>query len=114
MKHKTAELEGALLDAAVAQAMGEKVYLGADGIWRGDHDLPLALHSRDWSYGGGLIEHEKIELEYDGLVEDWRAIHPKHYSGKLTSHASAHGETALIAAMRAFVRAKLGEEVELP
>jgi hypothetical protein len=132
MKHRTDELDGRLLDVAVALALGMTTRIrGGDGlpVFKGAQvpdgiDLGVAREddefgddfepSRRWDHGGPLIEREKIELEYDGLTEDWRAVHPKHYSGKLTSFASAHGDTARIAAMRAFVKARLGEEIELP
>lgn len=125
MKHKTAELEGALLDAAVALAVGyefdvltigtvnpraecQAVLPGEDGQEYWTRFAP----SQSWEEGGPIIEREQIELTHD---RDWRedgefgrvwqgSVALKHYDG----------DTPLIAAMRAYVASKLGEEVELP
>lgn len=64
--------------------------------------------SADWAQGGPIIEREHIDLEYDSVVRDWRAIHPMHCRGPALAPASAHGDTALMAAMRCYVVSKLG------
>lgn len=107
MKHKTAELTGALLDAAVAMAKGwppypDKTYRGwlKDGILLPSDEWEP---STNWYDGGPIIERELIELRwYRGIGQlMWKAN-------------SATGPTPLIAAMRAYVASKLGDEVELP
>lgn len=103
MKHKTSELSGALLDAAVAKA-------DAPGL---DAAIPVILGgnpfgyspSTDWAQGGPLIERECIELRNHGFG-DWEARIPGG-SGAFA------GPTPLIAAMLAFVESKLGDEVDL-
>ena len=122
---KTEDLEGSALDWAVAKA--EKIRVVIPEIWKEckppllakiaaakafPYGPPSWEPSKDWSQGGPIIEAQKIDLEYFNHVEDWLAIHPRHYEGP--PYASAHGETALVAAMRCYVKSKLGEEVDIP
>lgn len=115
MKHKTAELEGALLHCALLHYFF--------GLHAGLHDN--AFSSDDWVgyareageppvvYGweqvGPIIEREHIGVY--ARAGFWRA----HIPGVgRTLAEEADGPTPLIAAMRAFVASKMGEEVELP
>lgn len=116
MKHKVHELEGTLLDAAVAKAEGLPLGEGAsdtsnwvDGgatVGRGDGDLRSYSPSTRWGEGGPIIDREGIEL-MPVTKGRWVA------SASGTDFNEA-GPTPLVAAMRAFVASKLGEEVELP
>jgi hypothetical protein len=127
MKHKVDELTGALLDAAVAKALGVVILdlgLVVDGEpvvclpEAGEHNY-VWRPSREWHQGGPLIERERINLVYcePGTTagDAWEA-----YLGDLSPRrldndpASGDGPTPLIAAMRAFVCKKLGDEVDLP
>jgi hypothetical protein len=66
--------------------------------------------SVDWAYGGPLIERSGICIEredHDGA--EWYAQIPKWANGPAWQQAT--GKTPLIAAMRAFVASKFGEEV---
>ncbi len=113
MKHATATLEGALLDQAVAMALGLQVVKMTDGkamiaVQSEESTLPSLFDVRgfstDWRFGGPLIERHKISITErgpDGWVADCRA-------GDVM-----RGPTPLIAAMRALVASKLGDEVEL-
>lgn len=143
MKHKTSELSGALLDAAVAKAEGRLVLEDEPGWPKGDY---LALRkefggqhvvrwysgsgelggweplsnqgspSTRWEDCGHLIERERIKLEpvdaggmFIGVRQDrdgWLAKCPEAFTME-------RGDTALIAACRAFVAHKLGDEVDL-
>jgi hypothetical protein len=115
MKHKTAELEGALLDAAVAKAEGFASFWIDPGDESRDASCVLGPHraedsrfdwcpSTAWEQGGPIIERERISVgTYSQDV--WSACFSRgrrHY-----------GQAPLIAAMRAFVASKLGEEVDL-
>ena len=129
MKHKVSELEGDLLNAAVAQAQGLE--------WR-HHDGYLKIKHQDlsgmrpgwiaytpadaWMDGGPIIERERIAVEHEPTE---RRIHvPPAHDNLPPWHAwvthpnglrsVAFGDTPLIAAMRAFVASRFGEEVELP
>ena len=124
MKYKTSELEGVMLDAAVAKALGY-VYLDGQKIAPPHSPSPSerarllmspALTIDDysewfepsgcWALGGPIIERERISLEFVN-ERDWGAF--------LTTKGfvSFHAATPLVAAMRAFVASKLGDEVEL-
>ena len=96
MKIKTSELTGAALDWAVAEC--ENVYC-FDGSY---------TPSTNWSQGGPIIEREWIDLH---CVNDslWEAECPA--PGGL---AMQNGPTPLIAAMRCYCCAKLGDEIDIP
>lgn len=115
---RVAELEGALLDAAVAQASSISYRLQplADGL-RCMIAVPDNLSrghvgfrpSTDWETGGPIIERERISV-VRGELGEWHG-----YTGQPQRDAGdGEGPTALIAAMRAFVATSVGEEIELP
>lgn len=103
---KTSELTGAQLDAWVATAAG--LVIG---------HLPY-LPSTEWADGGPLIEREGIHVApMPGKGSTWCAI----ALGRVHERAGGgrgkwmEGPTSLIAAMRAYVASKFGEEVpDLP
>jgi hypothetical protein len=112
MKHKTIELTGALLNAAVLKA------LPPDPRWV-QAWVGTPHFSTEWAIAGPIIERERITVQaaQDG---DWRA-----FLGDGTTNAGTvrsarepmvqtRGPTPLVAAMRAYVASKLGDEVELP
>jgi len=86
---KTSELTGAALDWAV----------GATG------EYGVGFFSTDWAAGGPIIEREKLEIVFNG--EGWDAY--DHLR-----HIPEEGSTPLIAAMRCYVAATLGADVEVP
>ncbi|WOB06481.1 phage protein NinX family protein [Piscinibacter gummiphilus] len=123
---KVADLTGAMLDAAVAKALGHEWKWARmcepDIVEITDWNRPATLvngwrfqPSTDWAHAGPIIERERI-----GLREP---RHPHPFDWGATSEALSiktagigspqYGRTPLIAAMRAFVASKLGEEVEL-
>lgn len=127
MKYKTSELEGVMLDAAVAKALGY-VYLDGQNIAPPHSPSPSerarllmspALTIDDysewfepsgcWALGGPIIERERIRLMYE---------HGTNEEGDTQWYAACrsfeqYGPSPLIAAMRTFVASKLGDEVEL-
>jgi hypothetical protein len=139
MKHKTSELSGDLLDAAVAKAEGLEIHPGRDRyvvvqsidkVWA-DEISP----SRLWSHAGPIIERERISISFkhrrhsfDTTSGDWCAhifvkgsdlMLPGSYlsdpgSGEEKgAHLLFSADDPLIAAMRAYVASKFGDEVEL-
>jgi len=123
MKHKTAELEGALLDYAVAMANGMNVTAEHCGLSQSRKFVRVKLPegdpsglifidfspSTDWGQGGPIIERERISFQA-AESGGWYT----YFDHPTERDATAAGPTALIAAMRAYVASKLGDEVELP
>ena len=113
---KTAELQGAALDWAVAKCEGATNFwydtIATHWVTLDGKDRALRsgwaqsyLPSTDWSQGGPIIERETISLDY-AQEEDWAA--------KTPAYQWAYGPTPLIAAMRCYVASKLGDEVDVP
>ena len=94
---KTSELTGHFLNVAVALAMGHKPPFGIDGFFP----------STDWSQGGPIIEEWMIDC--NTYRNGWRAA--RHVS---TAPTYGYGPTPLIAAMRCYVKSKMGEEINIP
>lgn len=118
MKHETAELEGNALDEVCAIAEKRAYRRRKDGRLTvsdpgtagqmADICIEGYRPSADWSWGGPIIERERINLRMDGrgffaAVYEPFAIVRWH-----------KGPTPLVAAMRAYVASKLGAEVEIP
>jgi hypothetical protein len=111
---KTAELIGAALDWAVMKAEGPDS-LAVNFYYDGDTplcvddqiDISEEWHpSTDWTQGGPIIEREMIEL-VPQTPALWDAM-------KRNQHIPSDGPTPLVAAMRCYVAAKLGDEIEIP
>lgn len=68
--------------------------------------------SKEWAQGGPIIESEMIELSHD---RDWRedGEFGRVWQGNHAGYGYMDGDTALIAAMRAFVASKFGAEVSV-
>ena len=98
MKVKTNELIGLALDHAVNQ------------IEECCDDPMTPMFSTSWVQGGPIIEREEIFLA-KSLRGVWTAL---MYTPQHEVAAFEDGPTPLIAAMRAFVTSKLGDEVEIP
>lgn len=118
MKIKTADLIGPALDWAVAQCESVDVEYINDGktrcLLRVSPFTSMYRPSTDWAQGGRLIEKEKLELRCNDY--EWQAFCfgfpvSRAHSGTRTWAA---GPTPLIAAMRCFCCAKLGDEVDVP
>lgn len=145
VKHKVSELEGALLDAAVALAHGwtfvieparptVRTAAGAviarpaiclatvPDLEHGDgNGLVGFAPSASWEHGGPLIERERIAVLGDdnaAWAAGWQTSSdaeevPPGFR-RVAGECWQAGPTALVAAMRAYVASKFGDEVELP
>lgn len=115
---KTSELTGPALDWAVAKCEGELLRNDyytheSEGVFMLESGEVSWVYSPStkWNQGGPIIEREVVSL---GKEEGaWRALcwgvdgpNPELYS--------MNGPTPLIAAMRAYVASRLGDEVEVP
>lgn len=89
---KTSELIGPALDRLVHEA------IGGEPLKEGCTAPP---YSSDWCFGGPIIEREKISVTSQTNGHSWAAKGAHNYS---------YGPTPLIAAMRAYVASKLGDE----
>jgi hypothetical protein len=128
MKIKTAELSGKALDWAVA------VSQGGGGLWFdtvGTHWIKLngkdrALSggwsdsqnfqpSKDWRDGGPIIDMAAINLGTQRNEPGFRP-HPDRMWHAQTNQRVyvGYGPTPLVAAMRCFVCARLGQEIDVP
>jgi Protein of unknown function (DUF2591) len=136
VKHKVCELEGALLDAAVAKAEGWRQE-GAAWV-RGNDASGMVITqasqlfpfpwSSDWKWGGPIMERERISV-FPTWGLGWGAFKADSYTASGDKCVSgldgftvmfdgvrqpAHGNVPLVAAMRTYVASRFGEEVELP
>lgn len=119
MKVKTRDLIGAQLDWAVAKCEGWECefsdevsgpwLIPADGYLNDERPLSGFTPSTNWAQGGPIIEREKMYINFGVLGSPWEAVVPSR-----TFTLVSYGETALVAAMRAFVLSRLGPEVEIP
>lgn len=107
---KVCELEGPLLDYWVAKAEGLECSLVAGVVLINEtaRDIGDAYRpSSDWAQGGPIIEREKLV---------WTWVYTLDRASKAAMHAVCgrfenHDPSPLVAAMRAFVARKFGEEV---
>ncbi|GAQ30277.1 hypothetical protein SAMD00023378_3960 [Ralstonia sp. NT80] len=118
---KVAELEGPLLDYWVARAEGEVLapaHAAPDPnsgtywlkIGRFASVKPCPQYSSRWSDGGPIIEREQIATVSADF--GWDAIvYGLVCAGGIEGSATGQGDRPLIAAMRAYVASKFGEEV---
>jgi hypothetical protein len=105
---KASDLKGAALDWAVAKC--ERVEFTYED--HPHHEMFNMHYSTDWAQGGPIIEREGINLEHNPSRCHWIASTPapEHRNGAVETV----GPTPLIAAMRAFVASKLGDEIDIP
>lgn len=134
-RYRVEELEGALLDAAVAMIEGIEGLVEKDGrmchvrewdpegmAWRDDMQEWVMwidyAPSQRWDHGGPIIERERIapQPERRGDIGNEWADRPEPPLGWEVDIGGKRitGPTHLIAAMRAFCASRFGEEVELP
>ena len=102
---KTSELSGAALDWAVAKCEELNLRRLSGGeflLSNGDFWFP----SMDWGQGGPIIEREMITVG--------PAKHEGFMAWAWPKKDGFWGDSPLIAAMRCYVAAKLGDEVEVP
>ncbi len=110
---KTAELQGAALDWAVAKCEGIAVEYVDDEITKCLLQKPSGRYapSTNWAQGGPIIERERISIRPDTGSSLFRAFVIRPPDGLSNRHI---GQTPLLAAMRCYVASKLGDEIELP
>lgn len=120
---KISELTGQKLDYLVAIAEGyvmerphdmqmikgeERILVGPQSVYQKQYEYSP---STNWAQGGPIIERECLDLEYHnelvlGDNETWWEAYIRSDCSKVSC-----GHTPLIAAMRAYVASKFGDEV---
>jgi len=112
---KTIELTGAALDWAVAKCEG---WIDDCNGWLYQATLQEVSDgyykpSTNWAQGGPIIEREWLDITPwpNESREDMRWHCQQHDSA---NYCAQYGETPLIAAMRCYCSAKLGDEVNIP
>ena len=118
---KVVDAIGAQLDWMVAKCAGyvEQGVYGTPEFRDGEVYLcycDVVLNScysptTNWAQGGPIIERERISIRPDVSTPNFRAFVIRPPEGM--SHRYI-GPTPLIAAMRAYVASKLGDEVDVP
>lgn len=118
MKIKTSELSGVALDFATAKAIGAPITTRSGGMISDGAILLMApcgnkvwSPSTDWSQCGSLIERFSLEIVSTG-DSGWHAVKDWYMGEQLAWFPK--GDTILIAACRAIVAAKLGDEIDVP
>lgn len=113
---KVSEVDGVVLDYLVAKAQGLTPTVHVNQF--GYVVLPNipGSYSGDWKYGGPIIDREKISITiYDNERSSaWFYSPGLAQSGHDETFLRIYGPTPLVAAMRLYVRWKLGDEVEVP
>ena len=107
---KVSELKGAELDYWVAMAAGLPVEILNPGKAQIVREPKLGgtwyKFSTDWAQSGPIIEQEGIELDRyipeEDATPEWEAW---------CRHGHQRGKTPLLAAMRAYVASRFGEDV---
>ena len=104
-KVKTSALTGKPLDWAVGKARGfsDEQIFGWDTFKRCKELIPWA---NNWALSGKLLDSENMEV--------LQKRNPDSVLCRVLYGTWYEGPTILVAAMRAFVASKLGEEVEVP
>jgi hypothetical protein len=121
---KTFELTGAELDEWVARAIGLRVEKRFRHEVNGEimqivneHEIRgVPRYSTNWSDGGPIIKSQFLSLEFVGFnpeakTDDDDEIWQATYTGNNGALVDGLGPTPLIAAMRAYVASKFGDEV---
>ena len=101
---KTADLQGAALDWAVAEALGT-VQKNEDGQY---HSW---WPSTDWAQGGPIIDREGISVLYRTGVCMTANIDGQYEQSVGHRHK---GNIGLLVAMRCYVASKLGDDINIP
>lgn len=110
MKTKIEDLEGQALDKAVADILGIKVGICLGGYLATEESIKYAPYSAkkyspstDWAQGGSIIDEYKISVQTEGEGV-WSAYFRDNLFEMDGSDCWQDGATALIAAMKCFVK----------
>lgn len=124
---KVQELIGPVLDWAVAKCEYDELAAATIQFPANSKYYPKITPSTDWSQGGPIIEREGILLrairkEGHSLNNQWLAMYDNGNTGtfvhwvnkSVIASVYSSGPTPLVAAMRCYCCATLGDEVDIP
>lgn len=126
MKIKTAELDGIALDWAVSKCEGREALFSSDWPHKLVDKYGRDCSYRRWSTAGQIIQREHINIRHTFTGGVYRtswssdAVHAEIVlpNGSVTFDPLKvvweYGPTPIIAAMRCYVTAKLGDVVDVP
>ena len=111
---KVVDAIGAQLDWMVAKCEGDE-FVAAPGVNGIGMEYEATRYSTNWAQGGPIIEREGINVGR----HEWMGPSMEVISWSAERYATEKpgkqiGPTPLIAAMRAYVTSKLGDEVDVP
>lgn len=113
---KTSELTGPALDWAVTSIVEPEALRYGPADWREQRRSAVIRgeykhrYHQSWAQGGPIIERNHISIiDCDGF-DFWKA----EVMDTRARVVIAYGSTPLIAAMRAYVASKLGDDIEIP
>ena len=109
MKIKTSELQGTALDWAVAKC--ERVEFTYED--HPHHEMFDMHYSTNWAKGGPIIMREGVGI-WMYPWNEWGEPEIVWYAEDKNGDHVQTAPTPLIAAMRCYVKSKLGDEVEIP
>lgn len=112
MKIKTANLQGAALDWALAKCEG-RTWEAAESF-TAYHDEGEMRYSTDWSQGGPIIEREGITLRVNASLPGYWVAFIDFGGSNTNVKARQSAPAPLVAAMRCFVASRMGDEIEIP
>jgi hypothetical protein len=123
---KTDKLDGTALDWAVAQCDGVTVgdaiqtdgyiHTAWDKVTKWENACEPYRPSSDWAQAGPIIQRERINIEFCNDLRDTNGLYIHAEMGTHSHHGYWRGdhEKPLVAAMRCYVKSKLGHEVDIP
>ena len=118
MKVKTSELAGVALDWAVPKCEGKEIFIDKESpefMCLGEMNLYRFSPTRYWAQGGPIIETEGINLGTQRNESGFRPHLERMWHAQKDGRVHVgYGPTPLITAMRCYVSAKLGDEVDVP
>lgn len=107
-KYRVSDLDGDLLDAAVATVAGMPFKREHGHVSVHHPYFRIFTPSSDWLWAAQFITFAKISLQPNANgADEWLCTCQGQHAGR------GQHQHPLVAAMRAFVTSKLGEEVDL-
>lgn len=112
MRTVAEHLEGVALDWSVLMLESNNEYRDHFSTFMQEHSLGLHRYSTMWHFGGPVIDQARICIIFS--KEDAQYPIARIWDETIDKWHEAEGQTSLIAAMRCYVKYKVGDEIEVP